>query len=174
MIDTLRLQKMVYNKNSMSEMEEQKINTAETSGSGTAEGQSEVKTAQKTEQSSGSKLPLIIAAIILVLAGLVYLFIKLDPEITGRIRDISLIVYALAGIVSIAALVVLVVQAARFVNFMKYEILPILNTTDKTVRKLSGTVSFLCESAVEPTIKTASTLSGIKDTASSILSVFKK
>ena len=155
-------------------MEEQSKETETITNTDTAAAQTAVKNGQKEENKSGSKIPLIIAGIILVLAGLIYLFIKLSPDTTGKIRDISLITYALVSVVSTAALVVLVVQAARFINFLKYEILPILNTTDKTVKKLSGTVSFLCESAVEPTVKAASTISGIKDTASGLLSIFKK
>ncbi len=151
-------------------MEEQKRDSI----TGTEQVKSENLKTQKNDNGTGSKIPLVIAGIILAIAGLIYLFIKLGPDTTGRIRDISLIIFALESVVTAAALVVLVVQTARFVNFLKYEILPILNTTDKTVKKLSGTVSFLCESAVEPTVKAASTISGIKDTANSILSIFKK
>ena len=123
---------------------------------------------------SGVNVPLIICIVVLVLAGLIYLFIRLSPETTGKIRDVSLILYVLESAVTVAAVTVLCIQTARLVNFLKYEIAPILNTTDKTVRKISGTVSFLCENAVEPTVETASTISGIKNAASGILSLFKK
>ena len=95
----------------------------------------------KTENKSGSKIPLIIAAVILVLAGLVYLFIRLSSETTGKIRDITLIIFALESVVTTAAIVVLCVQLAKLVNFLKYDISPILDTTSKTVKKFSGTVS---------------------------------
>ncbi len=173
-IDIFRARKWYIIRNKMSEKEERNKIIEETVSSDSAAGSAEAKTAKKEEKASGSKIPLIIAGIILVLAALVFLFIKLSPETIGRIRDITLIIYALASIVTIAALVVFVIQAARFVNFLKYEISPILHTTDKTVKKLSGTVSFLCENAVEPTVKAASTLSGVKSTANSILSIFKK
>ena len=127
-----------------------------------------------SEKSGGSKIPVIIAAVVLVLAGLVWLFIKLSPETTGKIRDISVILFVIESVVSLTALVVLAVQIARLANFLKYELNPILKNTGKTVKKFSGTVSFLCDNAVEPTMKTASTISGIRSAASGVLSLFKK
>ena len=129
----------------------------------------------KTEtQKSNSKLWLIIAVVCLVLAGLIWLFVWLDAETTGRIRDTMLVIYVIESIVSLTALVILIVQITKLVNFLKYELSPILGTTQKTVKKFSGTVSFLCENAVEPTINAASTMSGIKNAANSVLGIFKK
>ena len=127
----------------------------------------------KNNEKSEVNIPLIIAVIVLVLAGLIYLFIRLGPETTGTIRDITLIVYVLESAVTVTALVVLCIQLARLVNFLKYEIAPILKTTEKTVKKISGTVSFLSENAVEPIVDAASTVSGIKNAASGFLSLFK-
>ncbi len=135
---------------------------------------SSVSKAEAGEKKSGSKTPLIIAAVCLVIAGLIWLFVVLDTETTGKIRDTMLVIYVLESIVSVTALVVLIVQIARLVNFLKYEIDPILKNTDKTIKKFSGTVSFLCDNAVEPTVNAASTISGIKNAASGVLSIFKK
>lgn len=132
-------------------------------------------TGNESEQNnSGTKIILIIIGVILVLAGLVWLFIYLGPEVTGMVRDVSLVIYVLESLVSVAALVVLCVNAARLINFLKYEIEPILKKTDKTVKKVSGTVSFLCDNAVEPTTNAISTVSGIKSAVDTFLSVFKK
>ena len=150
-------------------MEEVKNNTNTAAQEKASKG--EVDNAQKK---NNSKIPLIVGAIVLALAGLVYLFIRLGPVVTGEIRDIMLIIYALSTVVAVSAIVVLCVNVAKLVLFLKNEIMPILNNTDKTVRKLSGTVSFLCDNAVEPTIDTASTISGIKNAANGIFSIFKK
>ena len=131
----------------------------------------EIKTETKKSE---NKIPLIIAAVCVVLAGLIWLFVRLDAETTGRIRDTMLVIYVLESIVSLTALVVLIVQITKLVNFLKYELHPILDNSQKTVKKFSGTVSFLCENAVEPTINAASTVSGIKNAANSVLSIFKK
>ena len=44
---------------------------------------------------SNNKIPLIIAAVCLVLAGLIWLFVWLDAETTGRIRDTMLVIYVI-------------------------------------------------------------------------------
>lgn len=140
----------------------------------TAENKDVKNTAAGEKNGSKSKIILIIAAVVLVLAGLIYLFIRLGPETTGQIRDVTLVITALEGIVTTAAFVILCIQAARLVNFLKYEISPILETADKTAKKLYGTASFLSDQAVEPAMKAASTVSGIKSAADTVLSVFKK
>lgn len=137
----------------------------------------EVKAANISTQeqdNSGTKVILIVLGVILVLAGLIWLFIYLGPEVTGMIRDVSLVIFVLESLVSVAALVVLCVSAARLIYFLKYEIEPILKKTDKTVKKVSGTVSFLCDNAVEPTTNAISTVSGIKSAVDTFLSIFKK
>lgn len=131
-------------------------------------------TAATQQENSGSKIPLIIAAVLLVLAGLVFLFIRLGSETTGMIRDVMLVIFALESIVTAAAVVILCINTAKLMNFLKYEVQPILKTTNKTVRKVSGTVSFLCDNAVEPTMETVSTLSGVKNAANGFLSLFKR
>ena len=140
----------------------------------TTENKAAKNAAAEEKNGSKSKIILIIAAVVLVLAGLIYLFIRLGPETTGQIRDVTLVITALEGIVTTAAFVILCIQAARLVNFLKYEISPILKTADKTAKKLYGTASFLSDQAVEPAMKAASTVSGIKSAADTVLSVFKK
>lgn len=125
-------------------------------------------------KSSSTRIVLIIAAVVLVLAALVYLFIRLGPETTGDVRDIMVIIFALESVVTAAAFVVLCIQLVKLVVFLKNDIQPILSTTTKTVKKVSGTVSFLCDNAVEPTVNAASTISGIKNAANGIVSVFRK
>ena len=129
---------------------------------------------KNTESNSNSKVILIIAAVILILAGLVYLFIRLGPETTGSVRDIMVIIFVLESIVTVAAITVLCMNIAKLANFLKYEIKPILSTTGKTVKKISGTVSFLCDDAVDPVVDTVSTISGIKNAANTFVSLFKK
>ena len=147
-------------------------NTSEKMANSSEKASAEVKSGENS--SGGSKIPLIIAAVLIVLAGLTALFIWLGPETTGMIRDIMLIVFALESVVTVAAVTVLCINTAKLVIFLKYEVEPILNTTGKTVKKFSGTVSFLCENAVEPTVETVSTISGVMNAANSVLSIFKR
>ena len=134
----------------------------------------EEKPIKTAESGSNSKIPMIITAAVLIFAGLVWLFIRLNTETTEMIRDISVILFVVESVITTAATVVLAVQLARLLIFLKYELNPILKTTQKTAKKFSGTVSFLCDSAVEPTVKAASTISGIRSAANGVLSMFKK
>ena len=61
----------------------------------TAENKDVKNTAAGEKNGSKSKIILIIAAVVLVLAGLIYLFIRLGPETTGQIRDVTLVITAL-------------------------------------------------------------------------------
>ena len=155
-------------------MEEQSKESEVINAAAPVEEKTKTSNGTAEQKKTDSKIPLIIAAVVLVIAGLVYLFIRLSPETTGKIRDITLVLFVLESIVTLTALVVLVVQAARLINFLKYDVDPILKTTDKTVKKLSGTISFLCDNAVEPTVKASSTISGIKNAADGVLGLFKK
>lgn len=139
-----------------------------------SEGKTNPAERKNAGNNSNTKVILIIAAVILVLAGLVYLFIRLGPETTGSVRDIMLIIYVLESVITVTAITVLCINIAKLVNFLKYEIKPILSTTGKTVKKISGTVSFLCDDAVEPVVDTVSTISGIKNAANTFVSLFKK
>lgn len=153
-------------------MEEEKVTSAAENTVNT-----EAKTSgavQTGETSANSKIPLIIAAVLIILAGLTALFIWLGPETTGMIRDIMLVIFVLESVVTVTAVTVLCINTAKLMNFLKYEVEPILNTTGKTVKKFSGTVSFLCEDAVEPVVSAASTISGIKSAANTIVSLFKR
>ena len=85
-----------------------------------------------------------------------------------------LVIFVLESVVTVTAVTVLCINTAKLMNFLKYEVEPILNTTGKTVKKFSGTVSFLCEDAVEPVVSAASTISGIKSAANTIVSLFKR
>lgn len=155
-------------------MEEQKTENPVKTEAADANLQQNTGNSSENTEKSNSKIPLIAAAIILVLAALVYLFIRLSPETTGLIRDIMIVLFVLESIVTVVALVVLIIQIANLLSFLKYEVSPILSTTKKTIKKFSGTVSFLCDNAVEPTVNAASTLSGIKNAADGILALFKK
>ncbi len=127
-----------------------------------------------SEPAKSSKLPLIIIVSLLVMGGLIFLFCKLPAATTGLIRDIALIIFVLESIVSLIAFVVMVTQLSQLFNFLKYELTPIIDNTQKTVRRFSGTVSFLCDNAVEPTIEAAAKVSGVQNAINGVLGIFKK
>jgi hypothetical protein len=106
----------------------------------------------------------IIAAVILVVAGIVVAVIALmkNPAIATNVRDIFIIFMAFESLIIGAALVVLVIQIASLINLMQNEVKPILQSTSDTVNTLRGTTEFLSENLVEPVIKLNSYLAGLR------------
>jgi len=113
-----------------------------------------------TAEAKRQKRDMIIAGIIagLLVLALIGFFIYLllpttDPELVVRFKNIFIIYLALETILIGAAIVILVIQIARFTNFMQHEVKPILDSTNETVNTVRGTTEFLSENLVEPTIK---------------------
>ena len=100
-----------------------------------------------------------IFAIALVLALLTDL--EKSSRIIQLIRDIVLIVMTLTGITIVVELAVLIFQIARLVNLTRSEVSPILRNTQETASNVKGTVNFVSDHVVEPTIKTAGFLAGV-------------
>jgi hypothetical protein len=117
--------------------------------------------------SSGSKVGLIIGAILiigLVITGLVFL---LQPGTdTARVRDIFIIFMALEFLLIGVVMIVLIVQLARLTLLLQNEIKPILDSTNETANTLRGTTAFLSEHLVEPVLKMNQYLAGISRIAS--------
>ncbi|MEJ2411528.1 MAG: hypothetical protein P8Y34_00835 [Anaerolineales bacterium] len=113
-------------------------------------------------QSSGSKIGLIIGAVLvlgLVITGLVFL---LQPGTdTGRVRDIFIIFMALEFLMIGIVMIVLIVQIARLTLLLQNEIKPILDSTNQTANTLKGTAAFLSEHLVEPVLKLNQYLAGL-------------
>jgi hypothetical protein len=119
----------------------------------------------ETQADNRSKVWLIIAGIVLVIAlivgGAVLLFNQ-KTEVTAQIRDVFIIFMALESLVLGVALVILIVQLAILINLLQNEIKPILNSTNETVSTLRGTATFLSDNLVEPVIKLNEYLAAFK------------
>ena len=77
------------------------------------------------------------------------------------IRDLVVIVLAVELIIVVAALVVLAVQVARFINLLSNEFKPIINSTTDTINTVRGTAQFISKNLTEPVMNANSTLRGI-------------
>lgn len=111
----------------------------------------------------------------MIIAGIIALFFVLlligffvflllpstDPELVVRFKNIFIIYLALETILIGAVIVILIVQVARFTNFLKHEVKPILDSTNETVNTVRGTTEFLSENLVEPTMKMNEYLAGL-------------
>ena len=95
----------------------------------------------------------IIVALVIVGVG--------HPAHTQTFRDIAIIALAFqSGLIGLA-LIVLIIQVARLVNMLEYEIKPILNNTVETVNTVRGTAFFMSDHVVSPMIKASGYASGL-------------
>jgi ABC-type transport system involved in cytochrome bd biosynthesis fused ATPase/permease subunit len=111
------------------------------------------------------RLALIIAAVVLVIAGVVVaivLLFKAGDTVTAQIRDVFIILLAFVSLIIGAALVILAIQLAVLTNLIQHEIKPILDATNQTVNTLKGTTTFLSDNLVQPVIKLNEYLAGFK------------
>jgi hypothetical protein len=114
---------------------------------------------------SGARVWIFVAigvVIVAVIIGLAVLLLNQSSEVTGRIRDVFIILMALESIVIGVALVILITQIAILINLLQNEIKPILQTTNETVNTLRGTTVFLSNNLVEPVIKLNEYLAALK------------
>lgn len=130
---------------------------------------------QPVSEPSGKGAPIVpvLIAFLLLCAGLVFLMIKVSSQTAGMIRDIALVLLVLESVITLVCFVVLIVRIGELISLLKRDIRPILKTTEETARNVKGTVTFIGNKMIEPTIRVTSTVSGIKRAASVVTSLFK-
>jgi hypothetical protein len=85
-----------------------------------------------------------------------------NPGQTETIRDIMIIFMAFESLIIGLALVILLVQLSRLTNLLRYEIRPILESTNETIGSLRGTTRFLSDKLVTPVVKANSTFAALR------------
>lgn len=76
-------------------------------------------------------------------------------------RDIFLLILILESVLVIAALAILMLQAAGFFIMLKTEVKPIINNARETTRLSKATAQFINDNAVDPLIQIKSFLAGL-------------
>ena len=120
---------------------------------------------EQEKSSPPQKITLIIIFVITILfligitIGIVSLA-KSNPEITGQVRDIFIIVLVMESFLIGAALIILIIQLALLSNLLQNEIKPILSSTKETIRTVKGTSQFISERAVKPIVTIGGILAG--------------
>lgn len=76
-------------------------------------------------------------------------------------RDLFLLILLLESVLVIAALAILMLQAAGFLIMLKTEVKPIMQNARETTRLSKATAQFLNSNAVDPLIQIKSFLSGL-------------
>jgi hypothetical protein len=108
----------------------------------------------------GSIAGLVVILILLVIATLWAIQPDNQP-ITRGLRDVAIIFLAFLSVVIGAMLVALLYQVTMLTLLLRDEIKPLLESVNETMNTVRGTTAFMSENVVEPTIKVASTLSGV-------------
>ena len=122
----------------------------------------EVNEQSETIKKSGSTWTIIVAVLFigLIIAGIIILS-QQSQEVTGKVRDIFIILLAVEMFIIGVALIVLIIQLASLSNLLQNEVKPILDSTTETVNDLKGTVKFLSDNVTEPVIKLYQSMAGI-------------
>lgn len=131
-------------------------------------------TKKNNKQKKDSTFIIVMVIFLLLSALLIFLMITLQPETTGLIRDIAIVIFALESLLIVISLILLIVQLSILVNLTQTEIKPILTTTKETVNNVKGTVVFLGNHMAEPVIKTNATVTGISKAGSLLSTLIKK
>ncbi len=109
--------------------------------------------AEEPEKKSSVWLIIGVVVLLLVMIGLVIFLFSQDVSTTSKIRDVFLIFLALQTFVIGTVLIILVVQISLLINLVRNEIKPVIESTDKTVKTLRGTATFLSDNLSSPVIK---------------------
>ena len=130
----------------------------------------EINEQPETSKKSSSTWAIIIAVLFigLIITGIIILS-QQSQEVTGKVRDIFIILLAVEMFIIGVALIVLIIQLASLSNLLQNEVKPILDSTTDTVNDLKGTVKLLSDNVTEPVIKLYQSMAGIN----SLLTMFK-
>ena len=83
-------------------------------------------------------------------------------EIVALVRDIFIIILALAGVVVVGLLAWLILEVRSLVRFFRDEFKPIIASAQDTVSTVRGTTSFVSKNVVEPVVKVSSYVAGVR------------
>lgn len=112
---------------------------------------------------------MIAAAVALGLIGLFFIaiavvlaiFVDATAPTVEVVRDYLIIVMALEMVIIGAAIVVFLIQLARFINLLNNEIKPLVDTTSETLNIVKGTATFMSKYMAEPVIEANAKAAGV-------------
>ena len=102
-----------------------------------------------------------VTALVALIGITIFLMIR-HPVVTAAVRDISLIILALAAIVLDLILIILVWQIVKLLTYLLAELGPIVESLQETTGTVRGTATFMSDSVVNPTIEFASKVAGFR------------
>lgn len=96
-----------------------------------------------------------------LMVGVLFLARNFAPELEAM-RDIFIIALALESCFFGLVLSLMLVMIIRLVNTVEFEIKPILEQTNETVRTVRGTSKFVSKNVVRPVVKTTGYITGFR------------
>lgn len=129
--------------------------------------QAESQNMRRTAVVIGIAVALLIVTIIAAVILLAVNADKTGPHVEV-IRDLLVIIMALELIVIGAAITVLVIQVARFINLLSNELQPLIDATSDTVNTVKGTAVFLSKNLADPVVNAQATLRGLGKVAKDV------
>jgi hypothetical protein len=121
---------------------------------------------QQASQTQGALIGAVIGILVVTIALVVgAVLLAANADRTGPavevVRDLLITTLAVELAVIGVAVVVFIVQVARFVNLVNNEVKPIVTTTTDTLNTVRGTAVFLSKNLTEPVISASAALRGV-------------
>lgn len=102
------------------------------------------------------------ALLVTALLALTLWFLLTHPVVTGAITNISIIILALVVLVMNVFLIVMMWQIIRLIDFLLFELKPVLESLQETTNTVRGTASFVSEEVSNPMIDAKAKAAGFK------------
>jgi hypothetical protein len=112
---------------------------------------------QKQKIAIGVAIALTLAVMALVLTYLIS-----HPVFTAAVTDISIIVLAIVVLVMNVFLIVMMWQIIRLIDFLLFELKPVLQSLQETTSTVRGTADFVSEGVASPMIDAKAKAAGFK------------
>ena len=107
----------------------------------------------------------IVGSVLIVVLLLLATWLAIQPQnqaYTRGLRDVAIIFLAFLSLIIGGMMVALLYQVAMLTLMMRDEIKPLLESINETMNTVRGTTAFMSDKIVEPTIKAASALAGVR------------
>ena len=102
------------------------------------------------------------AVLITAMLALVLWLMLTHPVVTAALTDISIIVLALVVLVMNVFLIVMMWQIIRLIDFLLFELKPVLESLQETGSTVRGTATFVSDEVSSPIIGVSAKAAGLK------------
>jgi ABC-type sugar transport system permease subunit len=109
----------------------------------------------------GIGVAIVVLLLVLLMGGTIWAVQPQNQEVTRGLRDVAIILLAFLSLVISAMSIAMLYQVTMLTLLLRDEIKPLLESVNETMNTVRGTTVFMSENVVQPTIKVASTLSGV-------------